>query len=109
MKVSLNWLKTLVDIKDIPADEIIQKLTMAGLEVESVDDETSKYNDFIVGLVTSKQKHPNADKLSLCTVSDGRAEFQVICGAPNVDAGQKVVFAPIGSIIPNGKFKITTA
>ncbi len=109
MKVSLNWLKTLVDIKDIPADEIIQKLTMAGLEVESVDDETSKYKDFIVGLVTSKQKHPNADKLSLCTVSDGRAEFQVICGAPNVDAGQKVVFAPIGSIIPNGKFKITKA
>jgi phenylalanyl-tRNA synthetase beta chain len=107
LKVSLNWLKSLVDLKDIPAEEIIHKLTMSGLEVEEVTDENRKYEGFIVGFVKEKQKHPKADKLSVCMVSDGKNELQVICGAPNVEAGQKVVFAPEGTVIPKGGFKIS--
>jgi phenylalanyl-tRNA synthetase beta chain len=109
LKVSLNWLKSLVDLKDIPAEEIIHNLTMSGLEVEEVSDETKKYKGFVVGYVKEKQKHTKADKLSVCTVFDGKNDLQVICGAPNVEAGQKVVFAPEGTIIPKGNFKIGKA
>ncbi|MCL5029199.1 MAG: phenylalanine--tRNA ligase subunit beta [Bacteroidetes bacterium] len=109
MKVSLNWLKDYVDIGNISIPEIIHKLTMSGLEVEDSIDEAELYKDFIVGYVKDKKKHPNADKLSICTVNTGTEDLQVICGAPNVEAGQKIVFAPIGTIIPNGKFKINKA
>ena len=109
MKVSLNWLKDYIDLKGIPSNEIVSRLTMSGLEVEDVIDETAIYKDFIVAYVKEKKKHPNADKLSLCTVNTGAEDLQVICGAPNVEAGQKVVFAPIGTLIPKGNFKITKA
>ena len=109
MKVSLNWLKDYIDLKGIPSNEIVAKLTMTGLEVEDVIDETAIYKDFIVAYIKEKQKHPNADKLSLCTVNTGTEDLQVICGASNVEAGQKVVFAPIGTLIPKGNFKITKA
>ncbi len=109
MKVSLNWLKDYVDLKNIPAKEIVEQLTMSGLEVEDYVNENEIYRDFIVGYVKEKNKHPNADKLSLCTVSTGIEELQVICGAPNVEAGQKVVFAPVGTVIPRGNFKIGKA
>ncbi len=109
MKISLNWLKNYVDLKDISTKEIVDKLTMSGLEVEDVIDQSTMYEKFVVGFVKEKVKHPNADKLSLCKVSIGDDEFQVICGAPNVDAGQKIVFAKIGAIVPKGEFKITKA
>jgi phenylalanyl-tRNA synthetase beta chain len=109
LKVSINWLRSLVDLHDIPAADIIHNLTMAGLEVEDVKDENEIYKGFIVGLVKEKNKHPKADKLSLCTVFDGSNDLQVICGAPNVEAGQKVVFAPEGTVIPKGKFTIGKA
>ena len=80
MKVSLNWLKDYIDLKGISNNEIISRLTMSGLEVEDYIDETELYKDFIVGFVKEKTKHPNADKLSLCTVFDGKEELQVICG-----------------------------
>ena len=109
MKVLLSWLKKYVDLEGISAEDISSKLTMAGLEVEDVYSEAEVYKGFIVGLVKTKQKHPNADKLSLCTVSDGENDYQVICGAPNVAENQKIVFAPIGTIIPKGQFKIEKA
>lgn len=109
MKISLNWLKDYVDLSDLSTDEIIDKLTMSGLEVEDVTDENELYKNFIVAEVKSVTKHPNADKLSVCEVFDGKENLQVICGAPNVAAGQKVVFAPIGTIIPNGNFQIRKA
>lgn len=109
MKISLNWLKEYVDLKGIPAKEIISKLTLAGLEVEDVFDQTEIYKNFIVGFVKDKQKHPNADRLSLCIVFEGKNDLQVICGAPNVDKGQTVVFAPVGTVIPKGNFKISKA
>jgi phenylalanyl-tRNA synthetase beta chain len=109
LKLSLNWLKELVDLQDISTAEIIHQLTMCGLEVEEVIDQNDLYKNFVVGFVKDKKKHPNADKLSLCTVNNGTEDFQVICGAPNVDAGQKIIFAQIGAIVPKGNFKISKA
>ena len=109
MKISLNWLKDYIDLTGISTEDIVSHLTMSGLEVEDVIDQNKIYQNFVVGLVQEKQKHPNADKLSICKVFDGKTELQVICGASNVDAGQKVVFAPIGTLIPNGEFEIKKA
>lgn len=109
MKISLNWLKEYTDLSGISTTEIVDKLTMSGLEVEDVVDENELYKNFIVAEVKSVAKHPNADKLSVCEVFEGKEILQVICGAPNVAAGQKVVFAPIGTIIPNGNFQIKKA
>lgn len=109
MKISLNWLKQYIDLNDLTTKDIVDKLTMSGLEVEDVVDENELYKNFIVAEVKSVSKHPNADKLSVCKVFDGKETLQVICGAPNVTAGQKVVFAPIGTLIPNGNFQIKKA
>lgn len=109
MKISLNWLKEYIDLSNLSTDEIVDKLTMSGLEVEDVVDENQLYKNFIVAEVKLVAKHPNADKLSVCEVFDGKESLQVICGAPNVAQGQKVVFAPIGTIIPNGNFQIKKA
>ena len=107
MKLSLNWLKELVDLSEVPVPDIIHMLTMSGLEVEEVIDQGDLYKNFVIGFVKEKKKHPNADKLSICTVSTGDEEFQVICGAPNVEAGQKIVFAQIGAIIPKSGQKLS--
>ena len=109
MKISLNWLKEYVDLNGVSVKEIIHQLTMSGLEVEDYVDQNEHYKNFVVGSVVKKEKHQNADKLSVCIVNDGTEELQVICGAPNVEAGQKVVFAKLGAIIPNGNFEIKRA
>ncbi len=109
MKISLNWIKELVDLPEVSKEEIIQSLTMSGLEVEDVIDQNKLYENFVVGFVKEKKKHPNADKLSICTVTTGEKDFQVICGAPNVEEGQKIVFAQIGATVPKGNFKIGKA
>lgn len=106
MKISLNWIKEYINLDGISVDEIVDKLTMAGLEVEEVVDQNEIYKNFIVGEVKSVTKHSNADKLSVCDVFDGKNVLQVVCGASNVAANQKVVFAPIGTIIPKGNFEI---
>ena len=106
MKVSLHWLKRFVDF-ELSASELADKLTMRGFESEVVTD-FSQLGNVVVGDVLSAQKHPDADKLKLCTVSDGKEEFDVVCGAPNVEKGQKIVFAKVGAILP-GDFKIGKA
>lgn len=109
MKISLNWLKKYVDLNGISATEIVSRLTNSGLEVEEVEDKGSEFNNIVVGLVKERKKHPNADKLSLCIVTDGTEDFNVVCGAPNVAAGQKVPFARVGAVIPDGGFKLQKA
>ena len=109
MKISLNWLKEYIDLEGLPTQEIVHRLTMSGLEVEDVFDQNEMYKNFVVGFVEDKQKHPNADKLSVCKVYDGNNSYQVICGAPNVEKGQKVVFAKIGALIPQGEVQINKA
>jgi len=106
VKISLNWIKDYVNLDGISTEEIVDKLTMSGLEVEDYIDQNKKYSGIIVGLVKDVQKHPNADKLTVCTVFDGKTDLQVVCGASNVKDGQNVVFAPIGTIIPKGNMEM---
>ncbi|MDP2036743.1 MAG: phenylalanine--tRNA ligase subunit beta, partial [Ignavibacteria bacterium] len=80
MKISLNWLKDYIDLSGISADEIVEKITYAGLEVEEVVDQSKNFANMIVGFVKDRKKHPNADKLSLCIVSDGTRDYNVVCG-----------------------------
>ncbi len=101
MKVSLNWLSDYIDIDDLSVDEIVDKLTTSGLEVEEVIDEAKNFENIVVGLVKEVNKHPNADRLSVCTVTDGEQDYQVICGAPNVAPGQKTAFAKVGAYLPS--------
>jgi len=101
MKISYNWLKDYVKFNLSP-DELAEKLTMAGLEVEEVRPVMPEFVGIIVGEVLSVEKHPNADKLSICKVDSGTEHYQVICGAPNVAKGQLVPFAPIGTLLPAG-------
>ncbi|PID58722.1 MAG: phenylalanine--tRNA ligase subunit beta [Ignavibacteriae bacterium] len=109
MIVSLNWLKEYIELSGISTEELVEKLTTSGSEIEAVIDKSSELKNIVVGYVESVEKHPNADKLSLCKVSDGNNIYNVVCGAPNVAAGQKVPFAKIGAVIPNGKFEIKKA
>lgn len=102
MKVSYNWLCELMPgLKKYSPQEVAKKLTHAGLEVESVTDQAAKYKGIVVGEVVAKEKHPNAEKLSLCRVHADK-EYQVVCGAPNVMAGKKYPFATIGTVMPGG-------
>ncbi|OYX87455.1 MAG: phenylalanine--tRNA ligase subunit beta, partial [Azorhizobium sp. 35-67-5] len=100
MKFTLSWLK---EHLDTPAslDEIVETLTLVGLEVEGVEDKGRALAPFVVGEVLTAEKHPNADKLRVCTVSIGAGDpIQVVCGAPNARAGLKTVFAAPGTVIP---------
>ena len=114
MNISYNWLKQYINI-DLPADEVSKTLTSLGLEVEGIETfETIKggLEGFIVGEVKTCVKHPNADKLSVTTVDIGAAELlPIVCGAPNVAAGQRVVVATVGTTIYKGteNFKIQKA
>jgi phenylalanyl-tRNA synthetase beta chain len=102
MRISLDWLKKYVSIK-IPVEDLARRLTMAGLEVESVENPLTKYDGFVVGQVVEVKRHPNADKLTVCTVSDGKQMLEIVCGAPNVAPGQKVPVALVGAIIPQNQ------
>ncbi len=99
MKFTLSWLKEHLDTDATP-EQIGARLTSIGLEVESITDPGAGLKDFIVGEVITAEKHPNADKLRLCSVSDGKDMLQIVCGAPNARAGIKVVLARPGTVIP---------
>ncbi len=102
MKVSYNWLKDYLDINK-PVDEVSEILTNLGLEVEKVEDFESikgSLEGIIVGEVLSCKKHPNADRLKLTNIDLGeKGKFEIVCGAPNIEKGQKVPVATIGSVI----------
>ena len=107
MKASISWLKSLCPT-DLSVDEIINRLTMAGLEVDGVEAAAKPFINVVVGEVLSVSQHPDADKLNLCEVTDGESTHQVVCGAPNVRAGLKVPFARVGAVIGDD-FKIEQA
>jgi phenylalanyl-tRNA synthetase beta chain len=115
MNISYNWLKTIIGI-DLPKEELEAYLTNSGLEVEKIADlkaGNGMLTDLIVGEVLEKRRHPNADRLSVTEVSIGSGEvLPIVCGAPNVVKGQKVVVAPVGSILKpqgGGEFRIKEA
>ena len=99
MRIPLSWLREYVDV-DLPSRELARRLTMAGVEVGEII-ETGGWPECFVGQVLAVQPHPNADRLSLCRVGTGPEELEVVCGAPNVAAGQKVCFAKVGAAIYN--------
>ena len=99
MKVPLSWLKEYVDVT-VPAEELARRLTMAGTEVSEVVT-IGGWTSCYVGLVTGVEQHPNADRLSLCTVDLGNETMRVVCGAPNVAPGQKIAFARVGAELFN--------
>jgi phenylalanyl-tRNA synthetase beta chain len=99
VKFTLSWLKEHLDT-DADAKTIAARLTAIGLEVESLTDPGAGLAGFVVGEVITAEKHPNADKLRLCSVTDGKNQLQIVCGAPNARAGLKVVLARPGTVIP---------
>lgn len=105
MKFTLNWLKQHLETT-ATLDEIVEKLTAIGLEVESVTDKSKELADFRIAQIIEATPHPDADRLRVCRVNTGTEELQIVCGAPNARAGINVVLAPVGVIIPNGGFKI---
>ena len=102
MKVTLNWLREFIDF-DWDAAELQKRLTMSGLESESLDDLGERYSGIVVGHVTARSQHPRADRLSVCKVDIGEAtRATIVCGAPNVASGQKVAVILPGHTLPDG-------
>ncbi len=100
MKVTLNWLKQYVDFNWSP-EELAERLTMLGLEVEGVHKLGGEFEGVVVAQVITRDKHPNADKLSVCRVHDGQGERQIVCGAQNFQAGDKVPLVLPGASLPS--------
>lgn len=108
MLVSINWLKDYVNTQQLPPAELGEKITRSGIEVDAVIDRSHGMTNIVVGYVESCVKHPEADKLSICQVNVGEETTQIICGAPNIAAGQKVIVARPGAKLP-GDIKIKKA
>ena len=107
MKFSEAWLREWVN-PDLSRDALLSQLTMAGLEVDGVEPVAATFSGVVVARVVSCAKHPAADKLSVCEVSDGTDQFNVVCGAPNVRLGLTTAFARVGAVLPEN-FKIKKA
>lgn len=105
MYVSINWLKEYVDIDDIRVEELAEKITKSGVEVDSIIHVGEEIEGVVVGYVASCDQHPNADKLNVCEVDIGSETLTIVCGAPNVAEGQKVAVAIPGATLP-GDFHI---
>ena len=102
MRISQRWLRRYVDIRLSPG-KLAEDLSMLGLEVESFEDLGKRYEGFVVGKVLDAAKHPNADRLTVCKVDVGKQELQIVCGAPNVAAGQNVPVGLEGATVPRNQ------
>lgn len=107
MKFSEQWLRQWVN-PEASTDELVAKITMAGLEVDGVEAAAGEFTGIVVGEIVACEQHPNADKLRVTRVSTGDETFEVVCGAPNARIGLKAPFAIIGAVLP-GNFKIKKA
>ncbi len=106
MRISLNWLRELVDC-DLSPEELEEKLTMAGFEVESIEDRRTWAEGVVVGQIVTAERHPNADKLQVCKVDIGEPEpLQIVCGAANARQGLFVPVATIGTYLPTIDLKL---
>ena len=113
MQVSLNWLNELVDLKDIDVKQIAHELTMSGLEVEEVEEVRPKFTNIITAKIEKIDNHPNSDRLHLVTVNTGSDLKTVVCGAQNIEVGQVIPYASVGSKVLDRKsgeqFELTPA
>ncbi|SFP71914.1 phenylalanine--tRNA ligase subunit beta [Salibacterium halotolerans] len=107
MLVSYQWLKNYVDIEDLSAEDAAERLTRGGVEVDMLHNRTEGVEHVVVGYVEECSPHPEADKLSVCVVDTKSAKRTIVCGASNIRAGQKVVTAEPGAVLPGG-IEITT-
>jgi phenylalanyl-tRNA synthetase beta chain len=101
LRISFNWLKEFVDI-ELTVQQISDRLTMAGLEVEGLEYLGEGIKGVVVGRIMSTKPHPNADKLTLCEVDNGAEVLSIVCGAKNMKAGDKVPLAQVGATLPGG-------
>src|SRR4030042_1327467 len=102
MRLSLNWLREFVDIP-VSAAALAERLTLAGLEVEALEEVALDFSGVVVGRVIRVEPHPQADRLQVAEVEDGRQTYRVVCGAPNLQAGSLYPFAPPGGVISGGR------
>jgi phenylalanyl-tRNA synthetase beta chain len=102
MRILQSWLKEYIRFS-LPPAELAEKLTMLGLEFESVDFLGKEFEGFVVGRVVDVQKHPQADRLTVCRVDVGKETLQIVCGAPNVAVGQKVPVGLVGATVPHNQ------
>ncbi|WEK55199.1 MAG: phenylalanine--tRNA ligase subunit beta [Candidatus Cohnella colombiensis] len=109
MNVSYRWLSDYIDLSGITPQQLAEMMTRGGIEIDSVPSRNAGVSGVVVGYVKEREKHPDADKLSVCKIDVGSGEeLQIVCGAPNVAAGQKVPVAMIGAKLP-GDFQIKRA
>ena len=101
MKVSIKWLRDYVDLK-LTLEELAERLTMAGLEVKGIETIGATWSNIVVTQITAINPHPDADRLKLATIDTGKGSLTVVCGAPNIDVGQKVPFAFVGAQLIDG-------
>lgn len=102
MLISNEWLKDYVDA-GVKVEDLAERITRTGIEVDDMIDYSKDIKNLVVGYIQSKEKHPDADKLNICQVDIGEEEpVQIVCGAPNVDAGQHVIVAKVGGRLPGG-------
>lgn len=105
MKFTLSWLKEHLNT-DLPLDALADAMTMAGLEIEEIENPAEKLEDFSVAHVTGCKPHPDADRLRICTVDTRDGEKTIVCGAPNARAGMRAIYAPLGTYIPGLDFTL---
>jgi len=109
MKITINWLKEHLDTK-LSENQIIDKLTDIGLEVESIDSQSGELDSFIVAKILKAEKHPDADRLRVCDVDIGSGSpVKVVCGAPNAKEGLLTIYAPPGAVVPKNKMKLVVS
>ena len=113
MQISLNWLNELVDLSDLDVAQVAHELTMSGLEVEEVEEVRPKFTNIITAKIEKIDNHPNSDHLHLVTVNTGSALKTVVCGAQNIEVGQVIPYASVGSKVLDRKtgeqFELTPA
>jgi len=109
MKITTNWLKEHLDTK-LNENQIIDKLTDIGLEVESVEGQSGELDSFIVAKILKTEKHPDADRLKVCDVDIGLGKHvKVVCGAPNAKEGLLTIYAPPGAVVPKNQMKLVVS
>ena len=109
MKITTNWLKDHLDTK-LNENQIVNKLTDIGLEVESVESQSGDLDNFLIAKILKVEKHPNADRLKICDVNIGKKEtVKVVCGAPNAKEGLITIYAPPGAVIPKNQMKLVVS
>ena len=113
MKISLEWLNEYVDLSDLTPEQIAHELTMSGLEVEEIEKTGPKFSNIKTAQIKLIEQHPNADKLHLVTVNTGSETKTVVCGAQNIEEGQIIPYASVGSKVLDRKtgeqFELTPA